>query len=79
MMAYLQQLWEDCADVSVGCLAMLSYTFQRFLCQLEMYVHPTVSQRLDGVGVFKPEFAYQKVDSRFDIYSIRAIIRDDTI
>ena len=42
-----------------------------------MYDNPTLCQRL-GVGKAREvQFAYQKAESRFDNYSIRAIIRDE--
>lgn len=60
-------------------LATLFYTLWYAIFKIKSYVNPTPSQRL-GVDVFyRGEFAYQRVNARFDIYSIRAIIRDEYI
>lgn len=60
-------------------LATLSYTFWYSIFQIKLYVTPTLSQRLGVGGLYNGKFAYQKANSRFDIYPIRAIIRDEYI
>jgi hypothetical protein len=45
--------------------------------QIKLYVTPTLFQRLGVDSSDEVQFAYQKAESRFDNYSIRAIIRDD--
>ena len=52
-------------------------TFGDAIYSIKMYDNPTLCQRL-GVGKAREvQFAYQKAESRFDNYSIRAIIRDE--
>lgn len=60
-------------------LATLFYTLWYAIFKIKSYVTPTPSQRLGVDVLYHSEFAYQKVNARFDIYPIRAIIRDEYI
>lgn len=60
-------------------LTTLFYTLWYAIFKIKSYVTPTPSQRLGVDGFYPSEFAYQKVNARFDIYPIRAIIRDEYI
>ena len=73
---FVQQFFTEKASFLKESVALLSYTLWYAFFQIKLYVTPTTSRRL-GVDVFyNGEFAYQRVESRFDIYPIRAIIRD---
>lgn len=51
--------------------------FWRAIFPIELYANPTLCRRL-GVDLYgNRQFAYQKAESRFDNYPVRAIIRDE--
>lgn len=73
---FVQQFFTEAASFLKESIATLSYTLWYAIFQIKLYVTPTTSRRL-GVDMFYTgEFAYQRVESRFDIYPNRAIIRD---
>lgn len=79
MLSLVQQSFTEKAAFLKEKLIALFYTLWYAIPQINSYVTPTLSQRLGVGGCYRAEFAYQKVNSRFDIYPIRAIIRDEYI
>jgi hypothetical protein len=69
------------------CLVTTNAAHKAFFCmvqngiwvaifQIKLYANPTLCRRL-GVDLYgNGQFAYQKAESRFDNYLVRAIIRD---
>ena len=55
----------------------ISCKLPSYFSSIKLYVYPTPNQRFGFVVPFHPEFAYQRVTSGFDNFSIRAIIRDE--
>ena len=76
---FVQRFFTGNASLLTENVVALFYTLCYVLFQRKLYVTPTTSQRLGVGGFYNGEFAYQKAESRFDIYPIRAIIRDEYI
>lgn len=58
-------------------LCKVQNSFRNVVSSTKLYVNPTLCRRL-GVAIYgNGQFAYQKAESRFDNYPIRAIIRDE--
>lgn len=80
MIKLLQQLLvyiETARNAFVSTLYTAQNQFRHAIFQIKSYANPTLYQRL-GVAIGgNGQFAYQKAESRFDNYPVRAIIRDD--
>ena len=76
---FVQRFFTGAASFLQESIATLFYTLWYAIFQIKLYVNPTTSRRLGVGGFYNGEFAYQKAESRFDIYPIRAIIRDEYI
>ncbi|MCE7990065.1 MAG: hypothetical protein DYG89_53655 [Caldilinea sp. CFX5] len=61
----------------VETLYTVQNNFWDAIFQIKSYANPTLYRRLDVAIYGNEQFAYQKAESRFDNYPIRAIIRDD--
>ena len=79
MLKFVQRSFTGKASLLTERVTTLFYTFWYAVFQIKLYVTPTTSRRLGVGGFYNREFAYQKAESRFDIYPIRAIIRDEYI
>jgi len=77
MKKQIQRFWGHWASITLRATSPCVARCTRLISSIKLYVHPTLSQRLGVVSRYHWEFAYQKANSRFDNYPIRAIIRDE--
>lgn len=77
MTRLLQQYFADIKTAHKVFFGMVQNGFWRTVFQIKLYANPTLYRRL-GVALYgNRQFAYQKAESRFDNYPVRAIIRDE--
>jgi hypothetical protein len=79
MTRVLQQYFSEINTAHKAFFGMVQNGLWDAVFQIKLYANPTLYRRL-GVDLYgNREIAYQKAESRFDNYSVRAIIRDEKI